>query len=259
MTDAAHREGAALFKSAEHGFYFWSAAACLAIGGLGFVPTYWAPMATGAAAPHPAVHVHAAALYCWLALHTYQAWLAGRGALAKHRALGLAGISLATVVTVTFLLVGLESGLRATAAGFGAEMRAFLIVTLAGAVTFAVLVALAIANVRRPEVHKRLMLAASVSLLGAPIARWLMVFLAPQQTAEVGFAVPPPVVFSVPPALIGDLILVAAIVFDWRVRGRVHPALAWATAGVVAVHVLSVPISETATWDAIARAFLALA
>jgi uncharacterized membrane protein YozB (DUF420 family) len=247
-------------KVAERRFYFWSACACLIIASLGFIPTYWFRLAAGDLRVHPVVHVHAIALYAWLALHAYQAWLISRGSLARHRAIGLVGIAVATIAAVTFLLVGLHSGLRSEAAGYGAEMRAFLIVTLAGAATFSVLFALAIANVQRPDAHKRLMLAASVSLLGAPIARWFLVFLAPTgATGASGVAAPPPVIFSVPPALIGDLILAAAIVFDWRTRGKPHPALVWATAGVVGVHVLSVPISATPAWDQLVRGFLALA
>ena len=77
---------------------------------------------------------------------------------------------------------------------------------------------LAIANVRRPETHKRLMLLAGISLLDAAVARWFLTFLAPP-----GPPGPPPVAVTIPPALVAYLLLVVAIVHDWRTRGRPHP------------------------------------
>jgi hypothetical protein len=50
---------------------------------------------------------------------------------------------------------------------------------LSGILFFAVVFALAIGAVRRPEAHKRLMLLATISLLDAPVARWFLTFLAP--------------------------------------------------------------------------------
>ena len=49
---------------------------------------------------------------------------------------------------------------------------AFAIVPLSGILFFAVVFTLAIANTRRPETHKRLMLLAGISLLDAAVARW---------------------------------------------------------------------------------------
>ena len=76
---------------------------------------------------------------------------------------------------------------------------------------FAVVLALAIAMVRRPEIHKRLMLLASISLLDAAVARWFLTFLAPP-----GPPGPPPVPVTIPPAFVAYLLLVVAIVHDWR-------------------------------------------
>ena len=78
--------------------------------------------------------------------------------------------------------------------------------------------ALAIAAIRKPETHKRLMLLAGISLLDAAVARWFLTFLAPP-----GPLGPPPVPVTIPPALVAYLLLVVAMIFDWRTRGRPHP------------------------------------
>ena len=49
------------------------------------------------------------------------------------------------------------------------------------------------------------------------MARWFIFFLAPP-----GPPGPPPVPLTIPPAFVAYLLLVVAIVYDWRTRGAVH-------------------------------------
>jgi len=120
-------------------------------------------------------------------------------------------------------------------------------------VLFGLLIAAAIATVKRSEVHKRLMLLATIPLLHAATARVFMTLFAPPGT--VG---PPPVFVSVPPGLLVDLVVVAGIVYDWRTRGRPHPVYLICGPLLVANQVLAVPLSATATWMSIARAVQSL-
>ena len=113
---------------------------------------------------------------------------------------------------------------------------------------------LAIANVRRPETHKRLMLLAGISLLDAAVARWFLTFLAPP-----GPPGPPPVAVTLPHALVAYLLLVVAIVHDWRTRGRPHPVYVYGGIALLAVKLLNWPISTTSAWHSLAGGILALA
>src|SRR5436853_604700 len=76
---------------------------------------------------------------------------------------------------------------------------------------------LAIANVRRPETHKRLMYLIMVGFMHPAIARVMLTLFAPP-----GAQGPPPVFVAVPPGLIADLLIVVAMIYDWRTRGRPH-------------------------------------
>jgi hypothetical protein len=109
-------------------------------------------------------------------------------------------------------------------------------------------------TVRGPEDHKRLMLLAAISLLDAAVARWFLTFLAPP-----GPPGPPPVAVTLLPALVAYLLLVAAIVFDWRTRGRPHPVYVFGGAALIAVKVLNLPISASSWWHSFAGGILALA
>jgi hypothetical protein len=115
-------------------------------------------------------------------------------------------------------------------------------------------VAAAIANVRRSEWHKRLMLVATVSLLEAAVARWYFVFVLPP-----GPPGPPSVIATVPPAMVGFVLLVIGMVHDWRQRGRVHPAYVIGLGALVALKLLELPVSTTPAWRAVAGLVMGLA
>jgi cytochrome b561 len=131
---------------------------------------------------------------------------------------------------------------------------AFAIVPWSGILFFAVTFAIGIAMVRRPEVHKRLMLLAGISILDAAVARWFLTFLAPP-----GPPGPPPVVVTIPPAFAAYLLLVVAMVHDWRTRGRPHAVYVIGGIVLIAVKLLNLPISQTHAWHAFAGGILALA
>jgi hypothetical protein len=143
---------------------------------------------------------------------------------------------------------------RSAALGLTDEGIAFAIVPLSGILFFAVVFALAIANIRTPETHKRLMLLAGISLLDAAVARWFLTFLAPP-----GPPGPPPVPVTIPPAFVAYLLLVVAIVHDWRTRGRVQPVYVYGGIALIAVKLLNWPISMTPMWHSFAGGILAMA
>jgi hypothetical protein len=98
------------------------------------------------------------------------------------------------------------------------------------------------------------MLLAGISILDAAVARWFLTFLAPP-----GPAGPPPVEVTIVPALVAYLLLIPAMIFDWRSRGRPHPVYIWGGAALVSIKFLNWPISVTQPWHSIAGGILALA
>ena len=235
-------------------FYFYMALACMAVAFLGFAPTYWLPLASGSFSATPVVHIHGLLFFTWTLYFAFQTWLAASGRTARHRAMGMIGVSLATAMTILGFLVAVHSMKHSAAMGQLDEGLAFAIVPLSGILFFAAVFALAIANTRRPETHKRLMLLAGISILDAAVARWFLTFLAPP-----GPPGPPPVPVTIAPALVACLLLVVAIVADWRTRGRPHPVYVYGGAALVAVKLLNWPISMTAAWHSLAGGILALA
>jgi hypothetical protein len=67
------------------------------------------------------------------------------------------------------------------------------------------------------------------------------------------------VVGVLPPSLIGELFIVAGMIYDWRTRGKVHPAYFWAGGFALAVQLLKIPFSASALWHGMARWLISLA
>jgi hypothetical protein len=244
----------AIAQSQSRYFYFYMALACMAVAFTGFAPTYWLPLANRSFSASPVVHFHGLLFFAWSLYFAFQSWLAASGKVAWHRSIGMIGVSLATAMTIFGFLVAVNVMKRSAAAGLTNEGIEFAIVPLSGILFFAVVVALAIAAIRRPETHKRLMLLAGISVLDAAVARWFLTFLAPP--GPVG---PPPVPVTIAPAIVAYLLLVVAMVFDWRARGRLHPVYIYGGIALIAVKLLNWPISVTPFWHWFAGGILAMA
>jgi len=107
------------------------------------------------------------------------------------------------------------------------------------------------ANVRRPDVHMRLMLAASITILPPAIARILFLLLAPEGMAAPGQGEPPTVAFALGPSFLANGLLLIAMIRDWRKRGSVHSAYVTAGVFLVVVQIARIPFSASPTWHAI--------
>lgn len=231
-------------------FYAGFALACAVIAVAGFVPTFWLPLAGGRLQLAPIVLVHAAVFYAWILLFVAQTLLATAGRYDRHRALGVVGVLLALAMLVVGWMAALHSFHAQAAAGHADRAGPFLIGPLTNVLFFAGAVTVAALNVRRPEIHKRLMVLATVAVLLPAVARMLL-FAA----GGTGAIAPPPVQATLVPALLVDLLLVAAVVHDWRTRGRPHPVYVIGGALLVAVQIGRIPVAMTPAWQSVVEWF----
>ena len=54
------------------------------------------------------------------------------------------------------------------------------------------------------------------------------------------------------PAFIADAFILAAFLYDWKTRGRPHPAYAWGFGAVLLVHLSRPSMARTEAWYGIA-------
>ena len=248
-------------------FYLWMAVAMSATAFIGFAPTFWLPMAQGIPERIVVLAIHGALFFGWTLFVIYQAWLVGSDKVARHRDVGMIGVSLATAMTIFGVMAAIDSARRAAALNYSAGGESFMVVPLAPLSLFVVFVVAALLNIHRPEWHKRLMLSATAVILDAAIARPFIVYFVmgghpPPFHGTVGLAgfntPPPPVIGILPPELAAQLFIVGGIVRDWRVVGKVHPAYWWAGGLALTVHLLKIPLSDTALWHGFARSLISL-
>ena len=237
-------------------FYVWMAGAFLLVAFGGFVPTYWAPVMAGTFRAPPVIHIHGMLMFAWTCFFLVQTALVASRRTMDHRSWGLAGIALFSVIACAILVGEMAVIKRDEPLGLGDAARRFAAVTLCAWPLMVGLFTLAIVNVQRPEVHKRLMTLLMAAMMTPAIARLFLTFLAPPGAATGG---PPPPFVSIPPALIADLFIVFAIVRDWRTHGRPHPVYVYGGPVLLAQQLLTVPFAATATWMSIAKAFESLA
>jgi uncharacterized membrane protein YozB (DUF420 family) len=205
---------------------------------LGFLPSYF-----HRSAELPSLtllyQLHGAFFTAWVALLVAQTALVAGHRTDIHRTLGVAGVVLAVVVFVVGVAVSVET-LRRNGGPPGGDPRRFFAIPVGDIIVFGALVSTAVVQRRHSEVHKRLMLLATLSLLTAAVGRCLR---------QVGMGGAPNLFFGT------DVFVLVLILYDLASRGRVHPATLWGGALVVGFKpLLYYVLSGTPAWLALADA-----
>lgn len=158
-------------------FYPLAALALLAITFIGFRLFYLHLQAYPGRPLTPPIRtlliVHGVLMTAWMLLAVVQPFLVAANRKRVHMALGKLGVALAAGIVVAGYLVAIH----ATRVNppemrlFGLAPKEFLTVPLSGMVMFGVYVTVGVLNRRRPEVHRPLMLLASLAVVGAALGR----------------------------------------------------------------------------------------
>jgi hypothetical protein len=169
------------------------------------------------------VHVHAVTFVVWIAFYLNQNALVYIDNIALHRRLGQLGATYA----LWMLLVGLVLTPLTLAAGRSPPFFTpafFLALDWTNILVFIGLLYAALANRKRTDWHRRLMLCATVCVI-APAWGRLIVLSGHEMTAWNN-------VF----ALLAYIVV--AMLFDWRNRGSVHRAYLWGFAALIGMGVI---------------------
>jgi hypothetical protein len=230
-------------------FYVWMAVIFVVIAFGSFLGTYWLQLPAGTFRGSPLVHLHAMLFSTWPLLFLSQTILAANGRIGRHQAFGLAGIALATAMVFVGVSAAVDTLHRGLAAGYGDRSRAFVILPISAISVFAVFFTAAIANVRRPEWHKRFMIVATASLLQAPLARvFFLIATGGGPGLRPGLGAPPDVAKGLSQGLIVSALVAIGMLYDWRTRGRPHPAYVIGIAALLGAAVLRAPFADTQIW-----------
>ena len=199
---------------------------------IGFWPSYFSHGMVDAPLKSPIIHLHGALFSSWIILLLVQVGLVVKGNIQLHRTLGLAGF----VLAILMFLVGT---LTATAQlGHNLDLQRPLAIPgymlpMGDLFLFAPLAFFAYRLRRHPATHKRLIIIATIALMGAPLSRFPIAFL--NST-----------VFGQSFVMLGFILLIVA--YDLFSLRRVQSATIWGLAYSVFIHAARFPIAFTAAW-----------
>jgi hypothetical protein len=182
----------------------------------------------------PLLILHGTVFTSWLALFFIQTTLVATNRTRIHRRLGIAG----GVIAILMLIIGTTTAIiRARIINLPPNSPSplvFLTIPLGDMLVFGILVSAAFYFRRRADMHKRLMLLATIAILPAAVARLPFTFV------EQGG----PLVFFG----LSDLFIIPCLLFDLITRGRPHRATVLGGLLIVASHFLRLPIGSTHAW-----------
>ena len=201
-------------------FYVAMGAVAVGIVLIGFGPGLTLSPTKRHGPPSTSAWLHSLVAAMWISLYLAQTVLVHRRNTRAHRRLGLIGAPLAIAVVAVGYVTTIAQGRRGFALWWDPDLKtdalAELVHPLGDLLSFSVLVIAALVWRRRSDVHKRLMLLATVgSMMAAPLAHLVGYFPALREG--------PPVILLPLAAL-----YFSSAIYDRLAHGRIHPVSLWA-------------------------------
>jgi hypothetical protein len=207
----------------------------------GFARTYFLVGMVAAPLPNKLIHVHGAAFTSWMILLIVQTAFISTKHVKWHMTLGLYGFALAVAMVVLGTLAAVDA-MRRGEAVLGLDAQTFFVIPVSDMLLFAPLVFFAYKLRRNTEAHKRLILLATMVLMDAAIGRF-----------------PHPAILQrIPPTqdLVTLALLSLLVGFDLFNMHRVSKYTWRGALLVMVVHLVRVPVAQTAAWHAMTRHLL---
>ena len=192
----------------------------------------------------PLVVAHGLAMFGWVVLFFVQSLLILNGNRRLHMRLGVLGAVLAGAVVILGSTTAILSGRNnPDAYQILGGNRFFLATMLGEMLCFGTLVATAVIYRRRAEIHRPMMLLASLMVISASLGRSPYI---------QDFSIKPPLYVMGPPMALGALFLV----LQWGMTRVLNRWYALGYCAIVAASVLFIVIGHSSWWNQIAAALV---
>jgi hypothetical protein len=198
---------------------------------IGFARTYYLTGVFLAKLPSPLVHLHGALFSCWILLLIAQIILVSAGRVGWHMRLGIFGMVLAALMVLVGFATIIGAVRRHSAPGMSTD--SLFAVDVLQLTVFAILVFGALAFRTDGATHKRLMILATVALLGPAVSRWPYDFVFSSDLAFYGTL---------------DSFLIFMIAFDLCSLRKVHLATISGSSLILLMDFAMRPMAHSAMW-----------
>ncbi|MEO7597337.1 MAG: hypothetical protein ABIV50_00275, partial [Opitutus sp.] len=201
----------------------------------GFAPTYFLKAYYHAPLLSPILHLHGVVFTAWLVLLLAQSALVASHRVDLHKRLGIAAAMLAVIMMPVGTMTAIDGARRGVAVA-GMTPLAFMVFPIGALMMFAGFVGAALWYRRRPEIHRRLVLLGTVSIITPAIARLPGIDHNPVKAL-----------------LLSTVFVMAAMIHDWKVRGRVHPIYIFGVLFIPLSGPIRAAIGQTVAWQSFAQ------
>jgi hypothetical protein len=212
--------------------YRWLAVGAALIVVAGFARTYYLRFIFHSPILPPLVQVHGAIMTLWCIGFIVQTWLIEARRVRIHQRLGLYMAALAAMVVVLGEILTINGVVREARLNRIGKFHYLLGINTVNLLLFAILIDLGIVFRRKPDVHKRLMMLAAVTLLSPAVARIVLLF-----THK-----------PLPQFLAFYACLLLCVTVDTIRQRRLHPVFAIGALMVIAAFQLSYIVVQTPAW-----------
>jgi hypothetical protein len=179
---------------------------------VGFAPTFYLRGSFTQDRPMSVLlHVHGLVFSAWVIVFLVQTLLIARGSRRLHQRLGWVAVGIAATM-VSLVVAAVVEELRRVN-GFPPPPLA-LALSAFDIIVFSILVSAAIYCRTQPDWHKRLIVSATIVLLGAPMFRVVIHYFRISDMSKVGLV----------STLMVDAFFIPCFAYDLVTRRRIHPA-----------------------------------
>jgi hypothetical protein len=214
---------------------------------IGFMGTFFIPVSLGTFEAPFAIYLHGAFAFSWIILFVLQTSFIHLRNIKTHIIAGFFGIGIALGTVITMLPVAIYATDKELAQGFGDIAYIQTTGTLTSGAIFFILVSLGFFYRKKPAIHKRFMLLATILVL------WPAWFRFRHYFPEVPR---PDIWFGI---VLSDSLIILSWIFDYGNHRKIHPVLLYGGILIIMENFFELLVFETTLWQEIGKAiYLAL-
>lgn len=213
---------------------------------IGFFTTYIQPSFKGSFKAPTVVHIHGAFAFAWVLLFLVQTLLIRFKNFRLHLLLGYSGIVISAGIIITMLPTAIFQVRRDLSIGLGESSYSTILGVLTTAIVFGVLVGTGLYYRKRPKIHKRVFLLATIVLLWPAWFRFRHYFPSVPR---------PDIWFGV---VLADSLILMAWIADKITYGKIHPVLFYGGLLLMIEHAVEILNFDSNGWREISIALYEL-
>jgi len=223
-------------KYKKYSYYFLMGVVGILAILIGFYTTYITPNLKGSFKAPVVVHIHGAFAFGWVLLFFIQTIAVRYRNFRLHKTLGYSGLFIALGIIATMLPTGMFQVKKDLMKGMGETAVSSIVGIVTTLIIFSILVGAGFVNRKKPKIHKRLLLLATIVLLWPAWFRFRHYFPSVPR---------PDIWFGV---VLADSLIIISWIADKITYGKIHPVLLYGGLLIITEHAIEILTFDSGPW-----------